>query len=236
MLLVAGFLSGAFIYIFFARAEIADLYHKSLSLILGSVFQDLFWLLVIAILFFPLLYIFRQKIIVRNNLLVIFFLVITITVLSSLLNIEVIKQLGTPFNYKWLYYSDFLKGNDAHTAVSETFTNTFLNNIFLLIASYCLISLTLSIAIKNIVQSKRATLSLIAILFIFFSLSLYEYRTNYFKAATIQAPVIAFISSAFEPSAEAQILKTKVSDETARYIIKYHNNFYTSAIDSSQPD
>jgi len=102
-------LCGAFIYIFLARAEIADLFHKSLSLILVSVFQDLFWLLVIGILFFPLLYIFKQKIIVRNVLLVIFFLITTVTVLSSLLNIEVIKQLGTPFNYKWLYYSDFFR-------------------------------------------------------------------------------------------------------------------------------
>ena len=131
-LIISGFLCGAFIYIFLARAEIADLFHKSLSLILGSGFQDLFWLLVIGILFFPLLYIFKQKIIARNVLLVIFFLIATITVLSSLLNIEVIKQLGTPFNYKWLYYSDFFRGNDARTAVSETLTDTFLKNIFLL--------------------------------------------------------------------------------------------------------
>ncbi len=232
-LIVTGFLCGAFVYSFLARAEIADLFHKSLSVILGSVFQDLFWLLVIAILFFPLLYIFKQKIIARNVLLVIFFLIATITVLSSLLNIEVIKQLGTPFNYKWLYYSDFFRENDARTAVSETLTDTFLKNIFLLLASYLLFSIAIAIAIKNIAQGRRAALSLIVMLSVFFLLSFYEYRTKQFKAATIQAPVIAFLSSVFEPTAEAQLLKTKVSDETAQYIIKYHNNFYTSALDSS---
>lgn len=237
LLLVAGFLSGAFIYVFFARAEIADLYHKSLRVILGSVFQDLFWLLVIGILFFTLLYIFRKKIIVRNVLLVLFFLVITITVLSSLLNIEVVKQLGTPFNYRWLYYSDFLKGNDARTGVSETLTGTFLKNIFLLLASYFLTGVMIAIVIKNIVYVKRAALSLMVVLFIFFLVSFYEYRNNYFKTATIQAPVIAFVSSVFEPNAEVQILKTKVSDETAQYIINYHNNFYTSVpANSNQVD
>jgi hypothetical protein len=228
LLLVAGFLSGDIIYVFFARAEIADLFHKSLPVIIGAVFQDLFWLLVIGILFFPLLYISRQKIIVRNVLLVLFFLAITITVLASLLNIEVVKQLGTPFNYRWLYYSDFLRGNDARAGVSETLTGTFLNNIFLLLASYLLAGVTLAIVIKNIVRSKRAALSLMAMLFIFFLVSFYEYRNNYLKAATIQNPVTAFVLSVFEPSAEARILKTKVSDETAQYIIKYHNNFYTS--------
>jgi arylsulfatase A-like enzyme len=228
-LLVAGFLIGAVIYVFFARAEIADLYHKSLPLISGALFQDLFWLFVIGILFFALLYISRQKIIVRNVLLVLFFLVATITVLASLLNIEVVKQLGTPFNYRWLYYSDFLRGNDARTGVSETLTGTFLINIFLLLTSYILTGVTAAIVIKNILRSKRAALSLTALLFIFFLVSFYEYRHNYFKAAAIQAPVIAFVSSVFEPGAEAQILKTKVSDETAQYIINYHNNFYTSA-------
>ena len=232
-LIVTGFLCGAFIYIFLARAEIADLFHKSLSIILGSVFQDLFWLFVIGILFFPLLYIFRQKIIVRNVLLVIFFLITTVTVLSSLLNIEVIKQLGTPFNYKWLYYSDFFRGNDARIAVSEILTDTFLKNIFLLLASYFLVSIAITITIKNIVRGRRAVLSLIVMLSVFFLLSFYEYQTKPFKAATIQAPVIAFLSSVFEPSTEVQILNTKVSDETAQYIIKYHNNFYTSALDSN---
>jgi len=229
LLLVAGFLSGAVIYVFFARAEIADLYHKSLPLISGAVFQDLLWLFVIGVLFFPLLYIFKEKIIVRNVLLILFFLVVTITVLASLLNIEVVKQLGTPFNYRWLYYSDFLRGNDARAGVSETLTGTFLSNIFLLLTSYILTGVTAAIVIKNILRSKRADLFLTALLFIFFLVSFYEYRHNYFKAATIQAPVIAFVSSVFEPGAEAQILKTKVSDETAQYIINYHNNFYTSA-------
>ncbi|SFQ35155.1 LTA synthase family protein [Parafilimonas terrae] len=229
LLLVAGFLSSAFIYIFFARAEIAGLYHKSLPVIAGSVFQDVFWLLVIGILFFPLLYIFRQKIIVKNVLLIAFFLTAIITVLSSLLNIEVVKQLGTPFNYRWLYYSDFLRGNDARTGVSETLTGAFLSNIFLLLAGYLLTGIAASIAIKNIVRSKRAALSLMVMLLIFFLVSFYQYKTNYFKAATIQNPVTAFVLSVFEPSAEAQILKTKVSDETAQYIINYHNNFYTSA-------
>ncbi len=234
LLLTAGFLGSAFIYIFFARAEIADLYHKSLRLILGSVFQDLFWLLTMGILFLPLLYVFRHKMIVKNILLIIFFFTATITVLSSLFNIEMVKQLGTPFNYRWLYYSDFLKGNDARTGVSETLTGAFLSNISLLLAGYLLTGVTIAIVIKNIVRGKRTALSLTVMLFIFFLVSFYEYRSNHFKPATIQAPVIAFAASVFEPGGETQMLKTKVAGETAQYIINYHNNFYTSASANSK--
>lgn len=231
--LVIGFLNGAFIYTFLARAEIADLFHQKLLLISGYVFQDLFWLLIIGILFFPLLYIFRKKSIIRNVLLVIFFLIAVITVISSLLNIEVIKQLGTTFNYRWLYYSDFLKGNDASAAISETFTDSFLINIFLLLASYVLIGVTIAIIIKNIARNKKATLSLIVMLCIFVLVSFYEYQTNYFKTSTIQVPVTAFIASVFEPGAKEKILKTKISDSTLQYINNYHNNFYASAFDSN---
>ena len=42
--------------------------------------------------------------------------------LCGLLNTEVIKTLGRPFNYQWLYYSDFLRSVDSHQAILASLT------------------------------------------------------------------------------------------------------------------
>jgi len=43
--------------------------------------------------------------------------VATFSVLAALLNREVVPIFGRPFTYQWLYYSDFLQGQDAKNAI-----------------------------------------------------------------------------------------------------------------------
>jgi len=43
--------------------------------------------------------------------------VATFSVLAALLNCEVVPIFGRPFTYQWLYYSDFLQGQDARNAI-----------------------------------------------------------------------------------------------------------------------
>ncbi len=231
-LILSGLLTTAFIYIFLARAEIAELFHKKVSIVLGAVFSDLLWLLLISVLFFPLIYLFRKKIFVRNIVFVTFCAVILSTVLASLLNIEVVKQLGTPFNYKWLYYSDFLKGNDARAGVAKALTKHLQLNLLLLLASYIIISLSISFLLQNLLLSRKWKVMIFSALILFTFMSFYEYKTNYYTIGKVQAPTTAFISSVFYPTGIEELLKTKISDETVQYVSNYHNNFYSSKPDS----
>jgi arylsulfatase A-like enzyme len=231
--ILSGLLITAFIYIFLARFEIAELYHKKATIVVGAVFSDLLWLLTISILFFPLIYFLRKKIIVRNILFVIFSVVIVCTVLASLLNIEVVKQLGTPFNYKWLYYSDFLKGNDARAGITKTLTTHLLENFLMLIVSFIIIGLSVSILLQKLLLNKRLAKFIFSALFLFTLTSFYEYKTKNYKNGKVQAPAIAFISSIFFPGGIDELLKMKISDETARYLSDCCNNFNTSKSDST---
>lgn len=44
------------------------------------------------------------------------------SLLACMANIKVIEMLGKPFNYQWLYYSDFLASADARQAIAEALT------------------------------------------------------------------------------------------------------------------
>ena len=233
---VAGSLVTAFIYIFLARAEIAQLSHKTIPVILGSAFSDMLWLFAITILFFPLIHFFRNKKTSSNVSFTIFSLVILLTVLASILNIEVVKQLGTPLSIKWLYYSDFGKGNDARAGILKTLTPVFIKNILMLVASFIIISLSLSVSAKNLLKHRKFVIPVFSVLFIFYLVCFYEYKNNHFTTAKVEAPAIAFISSVFDPGGQEQLLKSKIAMETEKYLNDYHNNFYASAPESNVID
>lgn len=234
-IILSGLLCSAFIYIFLARFEIADLSDKKAGFVLGAVFNDLLWLFIISALFFPLLFVFRRKIFARNVLFVIFFTVILSTVLASLLNIEIVKQLGTPFNYKWLYYSDFLKGNDARAGIAKTLTVDLQINLVMLLVSYLIIGLSISILLQKLLLSKRFKIISLSALVAFFLIIFFSYKTNYYNPGKVQSPAIAFISSVIYPTGIEELLKVKVPVETTRYLSDYHNNFYSLKKDTATP-
>ncbi|MEJ2003813.1 MAG: sulfatase, partial [Cyclobacteriaceae bacterium] len=53
----------------------------------------------------------------RRLLSVTFSIIALLSLIASVLNYEIIRKLGQPLNYQWLYYSDFLGSTEAQTAI-----------------------------------------------------------------------------------------------------------------------
>jgi lipoteichoic acid synthase len=67
--------------------------------------------------FLILLIVSRRKPAAGPFLYGLFLAVATTCVTIAVLNTRIVAVLGRPFNYQWLYYSDFLKSVDAHEAI-----------------------------------------------------------------------------------------------------------------------
>ncbi len=93
--------------------------------------------------FLVLLIVFRQR---RSVGLPIYgsFLILTAGCLVvAVIHTRVIALLGRPFNYQWLYYSDFLRSVDAREALLASFQWRMIAAIFSVALAYLLISIYL---------------------------------------------------------------------------------------------
>ena len=79
------------------------------------------------------------------------------SVVASVMNTEVVKTLGRPFNYQWLYYSDFLKSTDSHQAMMASLSWKIVSAIVSACLAYVLISVFAGRFVDRFV-SRRPTL------------------------------------------------------------------------------
>ncbi len=49
-----------------------------------------------------------------------------LSLLFGILNIEMVRMLGQPLNYSWLYYADFLRSAEARAALRESASGTLI--------------------------------------------------------------------------------------------------------------
>lgn len=76
-----------------------------------------------------------------------------ILTLAALSNIQIVKYLGRPLNYQWLYYSDFLGSGDAISSISAQLSLANTMNMLALVAGMLILAAILYNAVKLI---KRA--------------------------------------------------------------------------------
>ena len=108
--------------LFFIRAEVSQMVvpflikpFSTLPLLLKIIFDD-FLYCGLLFLIFGLLFFVRNK--SRGYVLCFYLIFIFVSIVLAVVNEKVIEVLGKPFNYQWLYYSDFLKSTDSSKAVS----------------------------------------------------------------------------------------------------------------------
>ena len=219
----AGIVAALF-FMVLARLEISGT-SGSIPMMVGALFPDLGYVLLVSIFFFFLLHLFRNRLVFHTTVSVLFFGLLFFTVLISLLNIEVVKQLGTPFSYKWLYYSDFLKGNDARAGAAKTLTPAFIKNILGLLASFVLLAYVLHLLFTTFDNPKWKSFVWIVVLVITGN-SFYGFMKYPIKKANVQTPVFAFVASLYDPPGEKKLMDTKLSATTINYIEAYHKRSY----------
>lgn len=101
-----------------------------------EVFYDAVVLICLGIFFLGLAFLARDSVKKEKWIRISFCTCAGIYLLAEILNINVVQQLGTPFNYRWLSYSDFLKSTDARNAIQNNMGEHF---IFETICTFVLI-------------------------------------------------------------------------------------------------
>lgn len=227
--LAGALFTSAILFTLLARREIAKTSLKGLIQILGVLSSDLLWLTSMASFFFLLFYWTRQQRRLSIFVFICFVSIASLSVVLSLLNIEVVKQLGTPFTYKWLYYSDFLKGNDARTGAAKTLTRSFILNVTGILAGFVFVALAIYVLFLRI-PKPRYWLYASNILFVLLTAtSCYCYGIGSLSRSKTQAPVFAFVSSLVNPSSRVKITKQKLPQEAVSYIASFHSHSYLPA-------
>ena len=115
------------------------------------------------------------------------------------INKDVIPILGGPFNYRWLYYSDFLRGREAVNAIIFysswsillEYMKLSLIMVLILLILYCV----LSIILQKITIKPIHCIIIIALFIIYFLLASWYIDKKHWDLSKIENPVISFLQS-----------------------------------------
>jgi arylsulfatase A-like enzyme len=212
-----AFLIAALVFIALSRFEIAGIWHQPVTIATGVLFPDLLWLSGIFLSAIILTYIVRRGNAVTLFLVTGYAAILFITLIISILNIEVVKQLGTPFNYKWLYYSDFLKGNDAQVGAAKTLTGWYIKNLIALLSSFLLLGVALALIFSQFRNSNKLKIGYCCILIFAIIVSYGCYRSLHIQSSKTQTPVFAFVTSLIDPPGKSKMSKMQIPDSVTGY-------------------
>src|SRR5438046_1329995 len=85
--------------------------------ILLAAYDDLAYLAAVTLLFLAGLFLWRRSVRVQRVIVGLYAGFALLSLLFALVNVKIVPMLGRPLNYRWLYYSDFLDGQDARNAI-----------------------------------------------------------------------------------------------------------------------
>ncbi|WMJ75546.1 LTA synthase family protein [Cytophagaceae bacterium ABcell3] len=173
---------------------------RSAPYILAAAWYD--WLFISAItLFFLLLgYVWIHKVKRLKMLGYTYNGLAVLVILAALVNVVNVHMLGTPFNYQWLYYSDFLGNSDSKQAIMANV------NLWLILEILCFSGLVISggwllkwaidkWAISNL-KLRSVTYVSILLLFTYFIGARYFIEQKGLKYNQTANPIVAFTESA----------------------------------------
>ena len=144
-----------------------------------------------------------------------FLVVSTLSVLVSVTNVNVVKLLGRPFNYQWLYYSDFLGSPEAKTAMAANSSVTFSLDTFLICTSVLILSFAF-INIARAVQSNRLSKYVICFMMLLLPLSVFgfsrEIESLGIGKGRLENPVSSFLSSMINARGTSSLYSMRVPE------------------------
>ena len=179
--------------LFFIRAFTAELLYNfllepfhSLPKIFAAAWDDIKYC-TILFAFFGVVFLIAKKL--RRFVLVTYSIFAFVSIVAALANIRVLTLLGRPFNYQWLYYSDFLKSTDASLAMAANVTWPYISGCILML--FAIIAL-LWLLYQLYIRKNLAVVLLLPLFFIISLLAQMNTRVPPLKAAN---PILFFINS-----------------------------------------
>lgn len=194
----------------------------SIPQMIWAAFYDMLYVTVITVFFLGLAYLSRKHIRASRIICVLFILVCFVSLVSSILNIKMVGMLGKPFNYQWLYYSDFLKSADSMAAISANISTSEVARIaavclFAFLTGMLLLRLAGNILLKPL--HRRAAIAACCAGLVFYSVlarnKLSAREWNYDRLAN---PVTAFLESV-SPFASSPALFTMSVPDSLKFTV-----------------
>ncbi len=186
--------------------------------IIKASWQDFKYVFLLVAFFEVLFLIIRNKK-ARKVIYALFIGSVIISSLSAFSNITTIKFLGKPFNYQWLYYSDFLGSEEAKTAIQENLSIVSALNIVLLCISVWILAIIL-IRIYQLLLLKKYALPVVYILLIMFVAGI-GYKSIHAKVTWTNGqsenPVTSMIVSIITINSNSSFFSSKIPDDMAAF-------------------
>lgn len=175
-------------------------FHGLPRMLIGS-YYDFVVVALFTVPFFVLVRLTQKMRILQMALCLIYILAALVLVMISLANIQFVKLLGRPFNYQWLYYSDFLRGPDVAASILSVLTLKKVVISAAIIAGIIIISFMLKkllsiILVKYIPGNRLLILIMLPFLLYVLLANWYlnkdKFHWNYNK---MQNPAVSFMAS-----------------------------------------
>jgi phosphoglycerol transferase MdoB-like AlkP superfamily enzyme len=208
-----------------ARSEIIGInqlkiiLHPGLSArVLKAGVDDFFFVICLVTLFMVIVrFVKKEKI--RKVFFVIFIVLALISTLIAFTNITTVLYLGKPFNYQWLYYSDFLGSEEAKTALSANLSWKTGFNLLSLCISMLLLSGIL-IRIDNMLELRKKVkylaYSILILACLVIGIKSAKTSTNWTKGQSENA-ITCMISSIITINSSSSFFTAEIPDGVAPF-------------------
>jgi phosphoglycerol transferase MdoB-like AlkP superfamily enzyme len=185
----------------------------ALPLLIKTSFQDFLYVAILSLIFAPFYFAGKSR---PKTLLYIFGAFALLSIMIGMINIQVTALLGRPFNYQWLYYSDFLQSSDASRAIGSNLDSKPLAALFLMM----LAAIPLLALLYHALNKKPAWIILLVIGCV--SLGYFATGEQAIAPQKTKNPVFYFVRSLFQGDGMS-ILSAKKDNEQPAFLTNNKN-------------
>jgi arylsulfatase A-like enzyme len=220
---ILGLLLSTSILMLLTRLQLNGYLSKETYLLFGATYYDFQIVLLVGIFSFLLLFITRRNKYIHFIALLCMATLIFILAISSVLNIEIVRQIGKPITYNWLYYSDFLKSNDAKNAIKASFTPTLTSSLLYIVIGLFLASIGFSITNQSISKNNKKKFIITSAAFaLIIGTGFLQVQAKEFEQPKVENPVTAFVLSWINSGDRFKIFTVEVPGDIRLKVEQMH--------------
>jgi lipoteichoic acid synthase len=167
---------------------------------LVGAYYDFLFVAVVTLVFLIVLQAARNHITLQRIIYIVFVNIALVLLGLALLNIKMVQMLGSPFNYRWLYYSDFLRAAEKGPSIHAMLTWKIFLLAFTMIIGMALTSMLSARGIRLIltkhISAKSLTIYIALIFLLYFIVGgWYMNNINHWNYTKLENPTFSLLYS-----------------------------------------
>jgi lipoteichoic acid synthase len=189
-------------------------------------FYDALYVGAFFVIFYAAIFLLKKYPRAQTTVTFLFIALSLMSLIIAILNIKIVEMLGKPFNYQWLYYSDFLRSADARLAISANISFSDIARIICLCLVFILAGLSVLAICNNLFQKKRLRLAALTIFLLGSGIYLFiapkKLSARNWNYDLLANPVTAFVASV-NPFSSSPALFTMAVSDSLTYVKPGHS-------------